>query len=84
MSRSADTHAYLTPPEIARLLRVSESKILLWIRAGRLSAVNVSEGQRPKFRVRREDLDQFLAGRVVTPQIRQASRKSRLEIPHYV
>lgn len=75
---------FLTPPEIARALRVSESKVLLWIRAGRLPAVNVSEGQRPKYRIRAADLDSFLAGRAVAPQIEPASRKSRLEIPHYV
>lgn len=37
-----DGKAYLTPPEVASLLRVRVSKVLAWIRAGELRAVDVS------------------------------------------
>jgi len=37
---------YLTPPEIAKLLRVSSEKVLGWIRKADLNAINVSEGDR--------------------------------------
>ncbi len=33
---------YLTPPEVAALLRVRVSKVLAWIRTGELRAVDVS------------------------------------------
>jgi len=75
--------AFLTPPEIARSLRVSETKVAAWIRSGRLRAYNVSEGQRPKYRIRGDDLDSFLAGRTVTPPTRPV-RRERVSIPRYV
>lgn len=75
--------AYLTPPEIAKSLRVSESKVASWIRSGRLRAFNVSESARPKYRIRGDDLDEFLAGRAVTPPTRPV-RRERREIPQYV
>lgn len=75
---------FLTPPEIAKLLRVRESKVLGWIRSGRLPAINVSDGQRPRYRVRRADLDAFLAGQVVVPVSRPVRRERRPEVPRYV
>ena len=74
---------FYTPPEVARLLRCRESKIATWIKSGRLPAVNLSEGQRPRYRVRRADLDQFLAGAAVVPVVRTERRQKR-EVPHYV
>lgn len=82
---TADTRAqFLTPPEVASLLRCRESKVLGWVRSGRLAAVNLSEGQRPRYRVRRTDLDEFLAGRAVTPQTRPARRQRRERPAGYV
>jgi excisionase family DNA binding protein len=46
---------WLTPPEIAKELRCRTSKPIRWIEAGELPAVNVSEGARPRYRVRRAD-----------------------------
>lgn len=61
-------HAYMTPPEIAKLLRVSPDKILGWIRSGRLKAVNLGNGYcRPRYRVSRESLETFLNLRAVQP-----------------
>jgi len=75
---------FLTPPELARLLRCRESKVLAWIRSGRLRACNLSDGRRPRYRVRREDLDQFLAGESVVPATRPERRSRRESIPSYV
>jgi len=75
--------AFLTPPEIARSLRVSETKVAAWIRSGRLRAYNVSESARPKYRIRADDLDEFLAGRVATPPTAPV-RRERRDIPQYV
>ena len=58
---------YLTPPEIAKLLRVSLEKVVGWIRKAELKAINISEGYRPRYRIRREDLDLFLRSREVQP-----------------
>ena len=68
---------YLTPPEIAKLLRVSSEKVLNWIRKAELKAVNVSEGFRPRYRIRREDLHLFLRSREVQPPAPRASRVRR-------
>lgn len=55
--------SFLTPPEIARLLRVSPDKVAAWIRSGRLRATNVGAASRPRWRVSREDFDTFLDSR---------------------
>src|SRR5689334_14253479 len=68
-------HAYLTPPEIARLLRVCPEKVLGWIRRGNLRAINVSDGVRPRYRVRRECLDEFLASLEVQPPAPRERRR---------
>ena len=65
---------YLTPPEIAKLLRVSSEKVLNWIRKAELKAVNVSDGFRPRYRIRREDLDLFLRSREIQPPSPRAPR----------
>ena len=62
-----DAAKYLTPPEIAKLLRVSPDKVLGWIRRAELRAIDVGSGSRPRYRVSREDLDDFLHHREVQP-----------------
>jgi excisionase family DNA binding protein len=56
---------YLTPPAIARLLRVSPDKVLGWIRRGELRAVDVSDSLRPRYPVSPDDLDAFLEGMIL-------------------
>ena len=75
---------WLTPPEIAKELRCRTSKPLRWIEDGELPAVNVSSGTRPRYRVRREDLDAFLQRRAVVPVATPPVRKQKREVPHYV
>lgn len=75
MTDSLET--YLTPPEIAKLLRVSSEMVLGWIRKAELKVVNVSEGFRPRYRIRREDLDLFLRSREVQPPAPRALRVGR-------
>lgn len=60
---------YLTPPEIAKLLRVRGDKVLAWIRSGQLVAFNVAEkvNGRPKYRVARGELEAFIQRRAVVP-----------------
>lgn len=80
------TAEFLTPPEVAKTLRCRESKVLLWIRSGRLPAINVSETSRPRYRIARAALDAFLESRLVSPDTRPPTRRQRREsqIPKYV
>lgn len=75
---------FFTPPEVARLLRVRESKVATWIKTGRLSAVNLSDSRRPRYRVSRAALDAFLANQAVAPAAPTARRQRREVTPQYV
>lgn len=58
-SRSAAQ--WLTPPEIAVERRIRLSKVLAWIHAGELEAINYAESPcgRPRWRISRDALDAF-------------------------
>jgi excisionase family DNA binding protein len=66
---------YLTPPEIAKLLRFSQEKVLGWIRRGVLWALDVGNGRRPRYRVSRTALDDFLKAREFKPPSPRPERK---------
>jgi excisionase family DNA binding protein len=68
---------FLTPPEIAKLLRVTPQKVITWIRRGELEAVNVSDRVRPRYRVSRESLNEFLERRKVRPPPPSPPRRRR-------
>jgi excisionase family DNA binding protein len=57
--------AFLSPPQIARRLRVKPSKVIRWIRTGELTAVDVSQkrGGRPRWRIAVEEFERFLQAR---------------------
>lgn len=73
------TAVYLSPPEVAKMLRVSHAKILGWIATGDLRASDVAShrGQRPRWRISRDDLDSFLNRRAATPPPKAARRRRR-------
>jgi excisionase family DNA binding protein len=79
----------LTVPELARLLRVRQTKIRNWIRRGDLRAINITEksGGRAEYRIRPEDLEAFSLLRATQslPVNRQRPvRRRRLPpVPHY-
>lgn len=64
---------YLTPPRVAALLRVKADKVLYWIHTGKLTAINVSDASRPRFRISQDALDTFLRSREVQqpPRVRR-------------
>ena len=69
------TAPMLTPPRIAKRLAIKPDKVLAWIRAGRLRAVNIGNGSvRPRFRVDPGDLEDFLESRRVQPPPRRGRR----------
>lgn len=72
---------YMNPKQAATLLGVNAAKVLAWIHAGELSAADVSTHRgvgRPRWRIKRADLDLFLSGRSTTPPPKP-KRKPRRE-----
>ena len=66
----------LTPPELARALRVDVHTVLDWIKSGQLRAVNVgTPGKRPRWRIDPADVAAFEATRTAQPQGRTPRRK---------
>lgn len=66
----------LTPPEVARELRVAYEKVIGWIRSGELPATNVASGTStlPRYRVDRADLRAFELARSVEPPAKRRRR----------
>ncbi len=62
----------LTPPKAAKEAGVHPGKIIGWIQRGELIAINLADqlGRRPRYRIRREDWDDFLRRREVKPRPR--------------
>lgn len=72
---------FLTSSELAKILRVSRDKVMGWIRRGQLTAINVSEGARPRYRVSRESLEEFLKVREVQPPPSRTKRRQSQRPP---
>ena len=74
---------YLSPPAIARRYGVSPDKVLAWIRAGELEAVNIAtrQGGRPRYVVSPEALAAFEARRsaATPPTTTRTPRRRRVE-----
>jgi hypothetical protein len=69
---------WFTPPQVARQLAVDPAKVVGWCKSGKLVAVNVSDGIRPRFRISPEALADFLRRRQATPPIKQAPRRNKV------
>lgn len=74
-----------TPSELARRYGVSPDKVLAWIRAGELQAVNVATRRtgRPRYVILPEAISDFEASRSVVPRHRVA-RKRRASDPKVI
>jgi hypothetical protein len=59
----------MTPPELARRYHVKADKVLAWIRAGELRALNIATttGGRPRWLILPESIADFEARRSSTP-----------------
>ncbi|TWT92457.1 Helix-turn-helix domain protein [Botrimarina colliarenosi] len=72
----------LTPPELARLWRVSPQKVLAWISSGELRAINAAtnpNGERPRYLIDADAVTAFERSRAVVepkpaPQKRRAKK----------
>lgn len=69
---------WATPPEIAKALRVDPSTVLSWVKTGELRASNLASrsATRPRWRISREALEAFLAGREPRPAMIRRKRSS--------
>ncbi len=70
---------FLSPPEVAEMLGVGHCKVLNWILRGDLRAADLCmvRGQRPRYKIARDDLESFLARRCTTPEPRAKRRRRR-------
>lgn len=58
------TERLLRPREVAEILGVRRETIYAWIASGDLKHFDIGSGERePRWRIRREDLDEFIARR---------------------
>jgi Helix-turn-helix domain len=88
MIQTASQAAYLGPAAIAAMLQVKPVNVLTWIHSGELRASNVAarRGPRPRWRVSREDLCAFLAGRTLlrpAPSRRHTRRTDLAAVTKY-
>lgn len=73
----------LTPPALARYLKVNVHKVLTWISNGELAAVNCATrptGQ-PRWRITPEAVEEFCRRRSSSPQPRQPRRRRHTQPP---
>jgi hypothetical protein len=68
---------WTTPPAIARMLGVTNNKILDAIRSGKLKAVNLSEGSKPRWKVSPDDLQRFLDSKSNQVAVTEPKRERR-------
>jgi excisionase family DNA binding protein len=73
----------MTPREISRLLRVGIDKVMGWIHAGVLQAVNVGRLGRPRYVILPEHLEAFVRGRSASPPPRAPRRRRLMELVDY-
>lgn len=60
---SNDPDALLTIPEVARILRVDNTTVRRWVKAGVLEAVELPNmGKWHGYRIRRRTIDKMIAG----------------------
>jgi excisionase family DNA binding protein len=63
--RVLDGDTLLTVTDVSRALSVHRTSVYAWITSGRLPALDFGSASLPYFKVRRSDLDAFLAAREV-------------------
>ena len=69
----------MTPPELAKRYGVEPSKIIAWIKAGELRAVNIATRStgRPRYIIDEEDVAVFESRREAKPPVTSARRPRR-------
>ena len=70
---------YLTPPQFAQQRGIAPEKVISWIRAGELEAINFSNGTRPRYRISPAAVEAFESRRAVHPKPKTKRRKRQKE-----
>ena len=79
----ANQERHMSPPQVGKLLGIAADKVVRLIRSGQLEGYDCAEnpnGQRPRFRVTPEALEDFIARRAAVPT-RPPSRRKRPATP---
>jgi hypothetical protein len=73
------TRAYLSPAAVAAELSIRRGTVLSWIHRGELLAVNLAERStgRPRWKISRVAMDEFLARRQCQPPAPRPPRRRR-------
>jgi len=60
MMGATEQAKYLSVQDVAKLLRVHEETVRRWIYKGQIPAVRLGKNRRAPYRIKREDVDNFL------------------------
>ena len=71
-------HQYLTTREVADHYRVSLNTVCQWIKSGAITAINVSQGKRPTYRILASSMSQPIRNAAKGPAARPPGLKSYL------
>ena len=82
-SDTATLSAFFSPRELAELLSVSKDKVLGWIHAGELQAIDVRSPQssRPRYRITGDAVQAFSKARSTSPLLNGFKTKSKRDNP---
>ena len=71
--------AWFTPLEVGRRYRIKPARVISFIRAGLLRAIDVAspDSSRPRFRIKKADLIAFEISREVRPRPKKSYQKRR-------
>lgn len=73
----------MTPAEVAERYRVGYDTVITWIKTGKLAALNISTGRRPKYRIKSEALAALEEKLVAAPQA-PVTRQKQASYVRYV
>jgi len=68
MAETTTLSITVSPPQLARRYGVKPSRVIAWIRAGELAAINIGGGGRPRYRITPEAIREFEAVRSTGPR----------------
>lgn len=72
---------FFTPPQAAKLLKINPDKVRAWISSGRLPAIDISTTSRPRWRIKRGDVNDLR--RTTAPPTRRVTRKTDPDVTEY-
>jgi excisionase family DNA binding protein len=68
----------ITPAQLAKRWGVDVKKVLGWIHSGKLRAIDVSNGSRPRFKIDEADIEDFDRRKTWRPE-RSVEKRQRIQ-----